>query len=291
MHRARQQLLLQELNKYFEVDVVEYPTKYNFILNNVADIANYFRKVLDRNEYDLILLRGDRYEVLPIAMTAAYKRIKIAHIEGGLETGKNVIDSKVRHAISQLSDFHFVTDEQAEKRIIFLGASPKTVFNVGSLDVSYAKSIVPKQIILEDYILFLFHSIPGEDSQFVYDLVKDLGLKVIGIKANQDYVKSIMQEEYSPEDFISLMYFAKCIVGNSSSICKESSILGTPAILVGSRQDGRISGKNTLKVPFDRDEIIKGTKYQLGHGRYQPDLIYYQPNTEKRICDILQKVL
>jgi len=83
VHLARQKLLLKELNKDFQVDIVEYSPRYKLILNNIADIANYFRKVIGRNQYDLILIRGDRYEMLPIAMICAYKELKIAHLEGG----------------------------------------------------------------------------------------------------------------------------------------------------------------------------------------------------------------
>ena len=100
-----------------------------------------------------------------------------------------------------------------------------------------------------------------------------------------------MTEEYLPEDFISLLYYADCVVGNSSSICKELSVLGTPGCLVGSRQDGRLIGKNTIRVPYNRDEIIKIIRYQIGHGRYEIDTLYYVENSEEKICNIIKSVI
>ena len=252
-----------------------------------------FNNYLAGKSYDAVIIRADRYELLMISAVCAYRGIPIVHQEGGADSGVKVIDTKVRDAISQLADIHLVTDEQAEKRLIFLGASPKTVFNVGSFDVSYAKSINPKRMIKEDYILCLFHSIPGEDEKAFYKTIKEFEpqYKIIGIKSNSDYKESISTEEYSPEDFISLLYYAKCVLGNSSCICKETSILGTPSVLVGGRQGNRITGRNVLKVPFDEYEIKRAVEYQLAHKRYELDMIYYQPDMEIKTCEILKKMI
>lgn len=291
-HSARQQLLLDELKKDFEVDIWQPTTKSRplsvFSIFCAVEFNNYLAK--HDNKFDGVLVRGDRMELLPITVLCAYKQIPIIHIEGGAESGA-VIDSKIRHSITQLSDIHFVTDEIARKKVLYLGANPDKVFNVGSLDVSYAKSIKPRQIIKGDYILLLHHSIPDEETVLVYDAIKNLGYKIVGIKSNQDYEKSIMREEYSAEDFISLMNFAKCFVSNSSAACKEASILGVPTSLTGKRQDGRIVGRNVIRVPHDKFEIEKTTKYQIEHGRYEPDYIYFRENTEKLISNEIKNFL
>jgi len=291
VHLARQSLLLDKLSEKYEVIISKYYKGNKMMSKEALKVFSFFDKELRKKEPDLLLARGDRFEVLPIVVAAAYQGIPIAHIEGGAETGSGVIDSKVRHAISQLADYHFVTDYYAQKKLIFLGADPDYVFNVGSLDVSFAKLIEPKRIVEEDYILFLQHSIPGESNVVVHKVIEDLGVKVIGIKANSDYEKSITSEEYTPEEFISIMYFAKCAVGNSSAMCKEASILGTPCVLVGRRQDGRLVGHNVMRVPHEPEEIEKATKYQMEHGRYKADMVYYKENTEQMIADKIDSIL
>ena len=291
-HLARQKLLLEELRKEFEVDVWE-PTVLNQGgLSTFSILCSVeFNNFLAGNHYDAVLIRADRFELLQLAALCSYRGIPIIHIEGGCESGQNVIDSKVRHSITQLADVHLVTDEEAKRKVIYLGANPDKVFNVGSLDVSFAKRVVPQRIVEEDYILFLHHAIPGEDTKVVHDAIKDLGYKIVGVKSNQDYQASLMHEEYAPEDFVSLMYYAKCMVGNSSALCKETSILGTPGVLTGRRQDGRVVGHNVLRVPHDQREIQEAVKYQIGHGRYKPDKVYYKKNTEKLITRIIKKQL
>lgn len=288
VHLARQQRLLDELRKDFDVDVFEPVTKQDGGMSAYAILcAVEFNNFLAQKEYDAVLIRADRFELLPIAAMCAYKGIPVVHIEGGCESGSKVVDSKVRHAITELADLHLVTDSQAQRKVIYLGADPDKVFNVGSLDVSFA-GLVPSTESTGEYVLVLQHSIPGEDAETVYEAVKGLGYKVVGIQANADYQASLMQEEYPPEQFVNLMRNALCMVGNSSAICKEASILGTPCVLVGTRQDGRIVGRNVMRVPHEKGEVQRATKYQVEHGRYEPDEVYYQPDTESRVREILK---
>ena len=107
VHLARQKMLLDELEKDFEIDILDYRSEHSDMLNVIADYVNAFRKHI---KADLAIIRGDRYELLPLAMMCAYKRIPIAHIEGGELSG--AIDNKVRHAITQLSDIHFAISEE-----------------------------------------------------------------------------------------------------------------------------------------------------------------------------------
>src|SRR5262249_32458812 len=85
---------------------------------------------------DVVVICGDRFEQLAIAMAAAYLNRTIAHIEGGDLSGS--IDESVRHAITKLSHIHFVTNEHARRRVLAMGEDPRYVFNTGSLDVEIA---------------------------------------------------------------------------------------------------------------------------------------------------------
>src|SRR5438128_9791046 len=88
---------------------------------------------------DVVVICGDRFEQLAIAMAAAYLNKTIAHIEGGDVTGS--IDESVRHAITKLAHIHFVTNEDAQRRVLAMGEDPKYVFNTGSLDVEVASQV------------------------------------------------------------------------------------------------------------------------------------------------------
>ena len=88
---------------------------------------------------DVVVICGDRFEQLAIAMAAAYLNKTIAHIEGGDVSGS--IDESVRHAITKLAHIHFVTNDDAHRRVLAMGEDPQYVFNTGSLDVERAAAV------------------------------------------------------------------------------------------------------------------------------------------------------
>src|SRR5207244_10206825 len=88
---------------------------------------------------DVVVICGDRFEQRAIAMAAAYLNKTIAHIEGGDVTGS--IDESVRHAITKLAHIHFVTNDDAHRRVLAMGEDPKYVFTTGSLDVELAAQV------------------------------------------------------------------------------------------------------------------------------------------------------
>ena len=290
-HMARQQLLIGELRKHFKVVIVEHQNYYRDILNIIADYANWFRiELKTRLDMDMVLIRGDRFEMLPLAMMTAYKRIPIIHIEGGELSG--AIDNKVRHAITQLSELHFAISEEGQKRIIGMGISPRKVFNFGSLDVEYAKNVKIEPYLGKPYIVVVFHPIRGESPQEI-----DRGLEfyqgdIVRIKSNKDEGVQYGEEEYTAEQYINLLANASCLVGNSSSFLKEASIFGTPVVNLGSRQQNRLKPHNVLDVPHVEAEFIEiAIEYQLKKIRYQPDEIYYQPETSKKITEKICEII
>ncbi len=288
-HLARQKLLIQELKKHFDLDIWQPAKKAGGMTTSSILYAIEFNNYIGSKKYDAVIIRGDRHEMLGLAMVAAYKGIKIIHIEGGDLSG--VIDNKVRHAITHLSDYHFCTNEESHTRLINMGINMNNTWNYGSLDVEFASKVKAKRIRKELYILVAFHPIAGEDPQ---ELEKGLEIfkdkSIIRIGSNKDYGQKYGSENFSPEDYINLMRFAKVCVGNSSSLLKEASILGTPVVLIGDRQDKRLKPKNVLAVPCDRDKIKRAIVYQM-QSKYEKDLTYYLPNTSKKIVKKLKEIL
>src|SRR5678815_24230 len=98
-----------------------------------------FTNGLHAQDPDIVVICGDRFEQLAIAMAAAYLNKTLAHIEGGDVTGS--IDESVRHAITKLAHIHFVTNTEAERRVLAMGEDPRYVFNTGSLDLELAAMV------------------------------------------------------------------------------------------------------------------------------------------------------
>ena len=289
MHQARQQLLLHQLSKYFDVDVKDYRSPYADILGTTANMADYFQGVLTNNHYDLVLIRGDRFEVLPIAMMASYRGFRVAHLEGGDVSG--AIDNKVRKAITALADIHFATNKESYARLIAMGTDPDWTFNLGSLDVEYANSIVKKEKPSKQYVMLCHHAMEGEDPALIEKIIREeFKGKLIVIKSNSDNGTPYGTEEYEPKEYLNLLANASCLVGNSSSFIKEASIFGVPVVNVGSRQVHRLKSHNVKDVPFQEYQIRQTFKMQL-QAKYEPSYLYYQAGTSSKIAEKINEFL
>ena len=102
------------------------------VTNTMAKCLSESNKIFKKMRPDLLIVLGDRYEILAFALSAYILRIPIAHIHGG-EVTKGVLDDAFRHSITKLSHFHFVANNTYKKRVIQLGENPKHVHVVGGL--------------------------------------------------------------------------------------------------------------------------------------------------------------
>src|SRR3989344_524860 len=360
IHYARQKILLDLLKKNPRVDLQlivagsvlleKYSEKFlpamkadgfeiHDALYNVIEGGNHvtmartagltaleFANSLYKLNPDIVLIRGDRFEMLPIAMVAAYLNKTIAHIEGGDVSG--TIDESIRHAISKLAHIHFVTNEDSRKRLIKMGENPRSVFNVGSPEVEFASLVDPKndgrivnkvgtgpQIdVQKPFLMVLQHPVTTvsnnrRNTETLLQAIDALNMPVAWFWPNSDagtneIAKAIriyreqgkiknnkirFVTDLLPEDFIGLLRKASILIGNSSSGIKEASYFGTPVVNIGTRQQGRLRGPNVMDVGFQRLAIIQSIKKQLEHGRYPPSHIYYKFDTSEIIVKILSK--
>ena len=285
-----------------------------------------FSNSLHKLNSHVVLIRGDRFEQLAIAMVAAYLNKTIAHIEGGDVSG--TIDESVRHAITKLAHLHFVTNEDSRRRVIQMGENPRSVFNVGSPEVEFASLVDPKndgrivnkagtgpQIdVQKPFLMVLQHPVTTasnnrRNTETLLQAIDALNMPVAWFWPNSDagtneIAKAIriyreqgkiknnkirFVTDLLPEDFIGLLRKASILIGNSSSGIKEASYFGTPVVNIGTRQQGRLRGPNVMDVGFQRLAIIQSIKKQLEHGRYPPSHIYYKFDTSEIIVKILSK--
>ncbi len=273
---------------------------------------------------DIVVICGDRFEQLAIAMAAAYLNKTIAHIEGGDVTGS--IDESVRHAITKLAHIHFVTNDDAHRRVLAMGEDPNYVFTTGSLDVEVASQAateitseavnrhgVGHEIdVTQPFLLVIQHPVTTEADnrrhlEDTFRAVAALELPTIWIWPNPDAGTGEMADslrrfrENVPDavrrmrfitdvpvtEFIALLRIAVCLIGNSSAGIKECSFLGTPVVNIGARQQGRLHAENVVHAGYDREEIMAATRRQIGHGRYQSSHIYYRTGASQTIVDVL----
>ena len=289
VHLARQQLLLKELEKHFKITIFQPQERKDGMASSSILYSVEFNNFLINNEFDYILARGDRYEVLPMVMVASYKGIPVIHIEGGDLSG--MIDNKVRYAITHLSDYHFVTNKESHTRLVNVGVPLDRIWNFGSLDVEFASKVEPKKLRNKNYILVAYHPTYNEDENELDKALQSFKkYDIIRIGSNRDAGREYGEDTFSPEDYINLMRGAKVLVGNSSSLLKEASILGVGVVLVGDRQNKRLMPKNIVQVPCEADKIKLAIKYQLGN-KYDPDTIYFNEDTSIEIAQKLMEIL
>ena len=276
---------------------------------------------------DLVVVCGDRFEQLAIAMSAAYLNKTIAHIEGGDVTGS--IDESVRHAITKLAHIHFVTNADAHRRVLAMGEDPNYVFNTGSLDLELASlvrtALTTERIngygvghevdITKPFLTVIQHPVTTDTDNRAHleatlQAIVDLDMPTIWFWPNPDAGTGEMAErirhlrEHDPaktekmrfitnvpvEEFIALLRVTSCLVGNSSAGIKECSYLGTPVVDVGARQQGRLRGEHVVTVPYDARAITDAVRAQLRHGRFEPSDLYYKADASRAMVDVLAEV-
>lgn len=276
---------------------------------------------------DLVVVRGDRFEVLSAALTAAYMNIPIAHIEGGDVSG--TLDESIRHAITKLAHVHFVTNEDAYKRLVRMGENPKSIHYFGSPDVEVA-SVLAKQPLdagalrktgsgatfdpKEGYLIVMFHSvwsdalqkqILAEHTKVLLETIHTLNRPTLWFWPNIDVGAEDISHELRrfndsvkdhrirfmrympPRLFLPLLNGAQCLIGNSSSGLKECSYLGVPVVNVGSRQGGRLRAPNVLDVDHEKDKIARAIQKQISVGKYPTAYVYHKKNTARNIANTL----
>lgn len=250
-----------------------------------------FGRALAADELDLLVLLGDRYEIVPIALASVLHSVPVAHVHGG-EISTGALDEYFRHAITKLATLHFPATAEYGRRLLQLGEREDRVKVVGapSLDHMRRTELLSEESLVDLLGLRLeaptavvtFHPVttePGTGMAAVQALAGALSsrpeLQVLFTKANADmegrainaYLADLVQRH--PDRFIlrdnlgSKVYFSclkhfDLLVGNSSSGLIEAPAFGLPVVNVGSRQDGRTRARNVIDVPAITDEISRG---------------------------------
>jgi UDP-N-acetylglucosamine 2-epimerase (non-hydrolysing)/GDP/UDP-N,N'-diacetylbacillosamine 2-epimerase (hydrolysing) len=248
-----------------------------------------FADVLQRLQPDILVLLGDRYEILAAAQAAMLARIPIVHIAGG-EITEGAVDESIRHSITKMSHLHFVAAETYRKRVIQLGEDPTRVFNYGSTGLDNIKriSLLDRQELEKElnfelgkiYFLVTYHPVTLEKSSDdgVRELLTALNdypdAHVIITGSNADRGGRIindMLESYALKNkervllckslgqlkYLSALKHCHVVIGNSSSGIIEAPAMNKATVNIGSRQQGRLKADSIIDCKETRQDIIK----------------------------------
>jgi len=247
-----------------------------------------FAETLDRLKPDLLVVLGDRYEILAASQAAMVARIPIAHIAGG-DTTEGAIDEAVRHSITKMSHLHFVTNQEAARRVRQMGENPLMIYCVGSPGIDYIKNLTLLNLqeleqtldftFLSKNLLITFHPVTLENKSSQWQLKellealdllgKDVGL--IFTKPNSDTDGRViieMIDEYvakrsnarsytslGQQRYLSTVAQVDAVVGNSSSGLYEVPTFKKPTVNIGQRQKGRLQGESVINCTNDAQHI------------------------------------
>jgi UDP-hydrolysing UDP-N-acetyl-D-glucosamine 2-epimerase len=270
---------------------------------------------------DVVLLHGDRHEVLAAAVAASYCNIPLAHTEGGEVTGS--IDDKVRNAITLLSDMEFPATRRSAARVRAM--NPRALVRVvGStaLDLLAREDLsAPPDLrgvgaspdLRGPYLVTALHPDTteygdmGRQAEQLIEAVRTLGMPTVWIWPNADAggddisgaIRRWREREdprgvafvknFTPLDYARLLNNCACLIGNTSSGIKEGAFLGVPYVLVGERQRDRERGHNVVQIPCEATAIVQATRAQLAHGKYPRDTRFGDGTAGRRIAAILAK--
>jgi UDP-hydrolysing UDP-N-acetyl-D-glucosamine 2-epimerase len=238
---------------------------------------------------DLLLLLGDRFEMLSAAVAALPFGMPLAHIHGG-ESTEGAMDEAIRHSITKMSHLHFASTEAYARRIVQMGEEPwrVTVSGAPALDNLAKIPLLEKDALEECFgfslkdpaLLVTYHPVtsePEDTTHHIEELLAALNeseFALIFTAPNADHQgRSILQkiQDFVPhhprawfvanlgqQGYFSLMAQVAAMVGNSSSGIIEAASFGLPVVNIGSRQRGRVHGQNVLNVGYERKEISEG---------------------------------
>ncbi|MBE6106903.1 UDP-N-acetylglucosamine 2-epimerase [Anaerovibrio lipolyticus] len=245
---------------------------------------------------ELLVVLGDRFEILAASTAAHMLGIPVAHISGG-DVTEGAVDDAIRHCITKMSSLHFPGCEQSRRRIIQMGEHPDTVFNVGEpgvenclkLDLMEREELgrnLNFEYINGNYSMVTFHPVTMENNtaqQQLYELINAMNqfsdMGYIVTLANADAGGRLINDIWLQEGkkhnnwlvvsslgvvrYLSTVKYAKLVIGNSSSGVVEAPSMKTPTVNIGDRQKGRMMAESVICCEPKCEDIVNAMRKAL----------------------------
>jgi len=249
------------------------------LAKTIEGLSKYCKEV----KPDMIIVHGDRVETLAGAIVGSLNNILVSHIEGGEISG--TVDELIRHSVSKLSHIHFVSNKQAQKRLIQMGEIEESIFTIGSpdIDIMFSDQLPNLEMVkdyykidFEKYAVVMFHPVTTEFKQmknytenFVNTLLQDYHNYVV-IFPNNDLGSQFIIDAYQKlkenvrfrifpsirfEYFLTLLKNSQFIIGNSSAGIREAPYYGIPIINIGTRQQNRAIHADIVNTDYSENSI------------------------------------
>lgn len=263
---------------------------------NLGIMVTAFSDVLHRLKPDIVLVLGDRAEMLAGAIVASHLGITLVHIHGGERSG--TIDEPVRHAISKFANFHFVATQESAARLARMGEDTTAIHVVGApgLDGLSELATIDRETLFaarglvatRSTALVLFHPVlsearsSGEQMAAILDALAEADLQVLALRPNSDAgsaaIAHLLEERAKRDgftlathlprsEFLSYLRHIEVLVGNSSSGIIEAATFGTPVVNIGSRQNLRQRNTNVYGADTSAASIVQALRSALAAGR------------------------
>lgn len=281
---------------------------------NLGRMLQGFVPALQAIEPDILLLLGDRGEMLAGAIAAIHLGIPVAHLHGGERSG--TVDEPVRHAISKLSHLHFVATQEARDRLVRMGEQSINVHVVGAPGVDgLVDTKRPDRTALcltagfdpaKPIGLLVYHPVLQEaidaDRQVSEIISAAEGIQVLALMPNSDAGSEAVRRQLTEaaaagrvvlrthlhrEEYIGWLSCCDVLLGNSSSGIIEAASFGTPVVNIGTRQNLRERNANVLDVPAKLNDVRTALVDSLAHGRYPPFNVYGDGQAGRRVLELL----
>ncbi len=283
-----------------------------------------FSDVLAELSPDLLVILGDRYELLPICTSAIIQGIPIAHISGG-DVTEGAIDNQVRNAVTMMASIHFPSTEESAKNIERMRGSNMHVYNVGEpgLETFVRTNFLSRKELADSlnidpdkrWVICTLHPETMETTEYSLAMgqnmiaaVSDIdNSEVIITAANADLGGSEMNEYFKEvceklpnfhfipslgqRRYLSIMNQAYALIGNTSSGIVEAPFIGVPVINIGERQKGRHLCRNIISASGDSLESLNEAVRQIPDKKFEPDFYYGDGNCSRKIVNHLKNFL
>ncbi|WP_163400273.1 UDP-N-acetylglucosamine 2-epimerase [Flavobacterium fluviatile] len=283
------------------------------LAKTIEGFSNYVKTI----QPDMIVVHGDRVETLAGAIVGSLNNILVSHIEGGEISG--TVDELIRHSVSKLSHIHFVSNKEAEKRLIQMGEIKESVFTIGSpdIDIMFSDQLPDLEVVkkyynisFDKFSIVMFHPVTTEiqnmkqyAENFVSALLNDSHNHVV-IFPNNDLGSQYILESYEKlkkndrfrifpslrfEYFLTLLKNSQFIIGNSSAGVREAPYYGIPIINIGTRQQNRAVHADIINVSYSEKEITKALCSIDFHKIQKTDNDFGKGNSAELFLSCLQK--
>lgn len=293
----------------------------NTTAKSISRGVSGFADAFDALHPDLLLILGDRYEMLAVASTALIYKIPIAHLHGG-EITEGAFDDAIRHAITKMSHLHFTSTEAYRKRVIQLGEQPERVFNVGALGVENVMKndfmtkeeieqslnfrlsdkcflctyhpVTLSNMSSETQVLSLLQALDDyKDYHIIFTYSNSDTNSQIIIKRIQEYVdknqgRCMFIPSLGQRRYFSVLKYVKAVLGNSSSGIIEVPSFGISTLDIGERQKGRIAADSVIHCGYSTDEIKAGLKKVVACESKLTKNPYFKEGTCNAILNVIK---